>query len=183
MNGSAAPLAKSGSVIWMSGLSGAGKTTLCNALWSLLKERVPELVRLDGDAIRNAFGNDLSHCEADRIVQVKRVRGLARELADQGLVVLVAVLYMNPELYAWNRDHLPGYLEVHLKASLETVKRRDPKGLYAAAAAGRMPNVVGIDIPWHAPESPDIVLDMDNPEPPDVLARRVAAAMYDPVCS
>lgn len=164
-------------VIWVSGVSGSGKTTLCNAIWRLLKERVPELVLLDGDAVRAAFGNDLGYREEDRIVQIKRLQNMAKMLSDQNLIVIVAAVYANPELLRWNRWNLSDYFELYLEASFKTVQRRDTKGLYAGAASGEITNVVGVDIPWHAPESPDLVINTDNGDGAEVLARRVIAAI------
>ena len=164
-------------VIWITGLSGAGKTTVCDALRALLKPGLPELVVLDGDVVRAAFGHNLSHTEADRILQVQRLQAMARVLRAQGLVVIVGVLYNNAELLAWNREELDDYYEVYLDASIETVKKRDPKGLYVKRMAGKIGDVVGIDIPWFVPENPDLVLDMNNPEEPESLARKIAAAV------
>jgi cytidine diphosphoramidate kinase len=164
-------------VIWITGLSGAGKTTLCSALHALLKARIPETVMLDGDVVRAAFGHNLGHREEDRIQQVQRVQGIARALSDQGLVVLVAILYNNPELLAWNRAHLPGYFEVFVDAPLALVRSRDAKGLYHGAARGRIPHVVGLDIPWHAPRRPDMVVDASREESPDAVAARIARAI------
>ena len=160
-------------VIWVTGLSSSGKTTLCNALWERLKPERPELVLLDGDAVRMAFGGGLGHREEDRVVQITRIQNMAKMLSDQGLVVLVAALYANPELLAWNRGNIRRYFEVYLKASPETVRQRDNKDLYAKADSGDMSDVVGVDIPWHAPESPDLIIDCDAGESVDLLASRV----------
>jgi adenylylsulfate kinase len=164
-------------VIWITGLSGAGKTTLCSTLYAQLKPSLPELVYLDGDVIRAAFGHNLSHTEPDRVKQVQRLQAMSRVLADQRLIVLVAVLYAHPDLLDWNRHNLKGYFEVYIDASLDTVRKRDPKGLYAKADAGLEKNVVGIDIPWHAPRHPDLVLDANHAETPESWARRVTAAL------
>jgi len=164
-------------VIWVTGLSGAGKTTLCTTLYDRVKPRMPELVILDGDVIRRAYGNDLTHCEADRVRQVKRLRAMAGVLAEQDLVVLVAVLYAHPDLLAWNRKNLPNYFEVYLDASLETVMDRDDKGIYGAARRGEMPDVVGLDIPWHAPQNPDLRLDGDKRATPEELADQLIRAV------
>lgn len=160
-------------VIWVTGLSGAGKTTLCRALAQLLKPHVPELVLLDGDTVREAFEDDLGYAEPDRVVQIRRVQRLARVLADQRLVVLVAALYAHPSLLEWNRQHLPGYVEVYLKASMDTLRRRDSKDLYRRALAGEIAHVVGVDIVWHEPQAPDLVLDADRPSAPEEWARQV----------
>lgn len=158
-------------VIWVTGLSGAGKTTLCGLVYEALKPNLPELVLLDGDNVREAFGGDLDYHESDRIRQVKRMRAMCRLLSQQGLVVLVAVLYSNPELLAWNRENLPGYYEVFLDASLDAVRSRDPKGLYAKAERGEMKDVVGIDVPWFEPATPDLRLDGSGKVPPEELAQ------------
>lgn len=159
----------SGMVIWVTGLSGSGKSTLCNALERLLKPSTPELVIIDGDAIRQAFGDRLGYREEDRVLQIKRLQSLAKMLSEQGLVVLVAALYAHPELLAWNRENLRNYHEIYLEAPVETVRRRDSKRRYEGGP-GR---VVGSDIPWHAPVSPDITIDVDAPDGPEALAQRV----------
>jgi len=164
-------------IIWVTGLSGAGKTTLCTAMRDLLKPQLPELVILDGDVVRAAFGHNLGYSEGDRIMQVRRLQAMAKVLAEQGLAVIVGVLYGNADLLAWNRANLPEYFEIYLRASLDTVSARDTKSLYAKAKAGQEHNVVGIDIDWQEPASPDLVLDANNPLPPLDMARRVAVAI------
>lgn len=164
-------------VIWMTGLSGAGKTTVCRLLYDRLKPKVPELLLLDGDALREAFGHDLSYTEPDRVRQVMRVQRIARLLSDQDLIVLVAIVYSHPELLAWNRAHIPNYFEIFLDAPLELVRARDPKALYARAQKGEVRDLVGHDIPWHRPDSSDLVLDLSSRPGPDVLAGRVARAI------
>jgi adenylylsulfate kinase-like enzyme len=164
-------------VIWITGLSGAGKTTLARALWSILKPSIRELVILDGDAIRNACGDDLGFTEPERVAQIKRLQRLARLLSEQGMVVIVAAVYAHRDLMAWNRMHLGSYFEVYLRTSMEGLRLRDPKGIYAGSSTGRIPNVVGVDIPWHTPKTPDLVIDMDHPEGPETLARRIIAAI------
>lgn len=148
-------------VIWLTGLSGSGKTTICREIIALAKARMPELVVLDGDVIRELYGNDLDYTEPSRHKQIGRLRALAKFLSSQGQVVLVAALYSHPDLLAENRRVLPEYFEVYVRASLDLVSSRDTKGLYAGAAKGSIKNVVGVDIPWRAPEKPDLVLDSD----------------------
>jgi adenylylsulfate kinase len=164
-------------VIWVTGMSGAGKTTLCDALWQSLKPGLPELVSLDGDAVRSAFGEGLGYKEKDRMVQITRIQQLAKVLSDQDLVVLVAALYSHPDLLTWNRQNIKGYFEVYLETSLEALQTRDYKGLYAKAMAGEMQDIVGIDIPWHTPESPDLIINNDNPLFPEQLADQVISAV------
>jgi adenylylsulfate kinase-like enzyme len=164
-------------VIWLTGLSGSGKTTLARALHQRIGRTSDRLVLLDGDCVREAFGDGLGHREKDRVVQVTRVQRMAKLLADQDLVVIVALVYANPELLLWNRTNLRDYFEVHVKASLATVTARDGKGLYAAALHGEKTDVIGVDIPAWEPTSPDLVIDADNPEEPAAMADRVVAAI------
>jgi adenylyl-sulfate kinase len=161
-------------VIWVTGLSASGKTTLCQALWRLLKADLPQLVLLDGDAVREIFANDLTYKEEDRTIQIQRLQRLAKELSSQGLVVLVAALYAHPDLLAWNRANIPDYFEVYIEAPLSLVRQRDPKGLYAKAARGEMPDVVGLDIPWYAPMRPDFLVRAQNGEPASTVAHHIA---------
>ncbi|OAN45608.1 hypothetical protein A6A04_06845 [Paramagnetospirillum marisnigri] len=161
-------------VIWVTGLSAVGKTTLCQTVFGRLKPRLPELVSVDGDQVRALFGGDLGHGEADRVVQIKRIQSLAAMLDAQGLVVLVAALYAHPDLLAWNRANFSDYVEVYLEASVDTARSRDPRGLYSRYDAGQTRDVVGLDIPWRAPVSPDLVLDAASGTP-DSLADRLIA--------
>jgi len=162
-------------IIWLTGLSGVGKSTLCEALDQLIRPKFPGLVVLDGDVVRSAAGNDLSHSEEDRIVQFYRLQGLARALTDQGLIVIVAAVYNNKELLASNREVLAKYFEVFLEAPLELVVARDAKQLYAQAKIGKMSDVVGIDIVAHKPTKPDLVLDASLELPPTEMAAQVVS--------
>jgi adenylyl-sulfate kinase len=166
-----------GAAVWLTGVSGAGKTTIAEAIYRKLKPAIPELVLIDGDTIRELFGAGLGFHEAARHEQISRIQRLARLLSGNGLVVLVAALYSHPKLLAWNRENISGYFEVYIRASMALVQRRDVKQIYAKAIAGTMPNVVGLDIPWHAPERPDLVIDADEGATPEQNATRVIAAV------
>ena len=161
-------------VIWLTGISGAGKTTLSDAIARRFKRFVPELVQIDGDEIRELFGASLSYREPDRYEQIQRIQRLARMLDRQNMLVLVAALYGHPDLFARNREIFSEYFEVYLKAPLDLVQRRDPKDLYRKVTLGEMDNVVGIDIPWHAPENPHLQIDAEQEVDPDALALDVA---------
>ncbi len=160
-------------IIWVTGMSGAGKTTLCEALFELAKPRVPELLLLDGDVVRAVFGGELGFSEPERRVQIGRIQRLAKMLDEQGAVVLVAALYAHPDLLADNRRNFSAYFEVYVRASMQLLESRDSKGLFGA----KVPNVVGVDIPWHEPAHPDMTIDADQCEPPGLLAERVARSI------
>ena len=155
--------------IWITGLSGSGKTTLANALTDRMRRRGRSVVLVDGDVIRDLFGPSLGFDVAARRIQIGRLQSLAKFLGDQGVDVVVAALYSAPDLLAWNREHLEGYVEVYLKASLDLVTRRNSKGLYN----GSTTNVVGLDIDWLEPQTPDLVFEADREEPVEDGAARI----------
>lgn len=164
-------------VLWFTGLSGSGKTTICKYLYSRLKCRIPEIVILDGDSVRESISTDLGFSESDRIRQVTRVQRLAKILSDQGLIVLVAVVYANPKLLEWNRREINGYFEILIDAPLRIVQARDPKGIYASARRGEIKNIVGLDLPWHRAGQPDLVITPETHGTPENAAEAVALAV------
>ena len=163
-------------VIWLSGLSGAGKSTIADAIVRLVKPIIPSLVLIDGDVIRDLFGAGLGFEEEARKLQIGRIQRLALFLARQEIPVIVAALYSHPELTQWNRAKLPGYFEVYVETPLAIVMARDTKGLYAKAKAGELLNVVGVDIPWHPPSNPDMVVRTVG-STPVALARSIVEAV------
>lgn len=149
-------------VIWIIGLSGSGKTTLSELVYERLKPKVPNLVRLDGDVIRDLFKNDVSHTMEGRLKNAERLSHLSRFLASQDIHVIAAVLSIFPEWQRWNRENIPNYAEVYLKLSMETLYRRDIKNLYGPARRGEIQNVVGIDIPFPPPLAAELVIENDQ---------------------
>ena len=149
-------------VIWITGISGAGKTTIATSIIQMYKNKFSHLVNIDGDAVRQLYGNDLSYEEKDRIIQIKRMQKLCLFLENQNLIVIVSALYSNSDLMDWNRKNFSEYFEIYLNASLKLVKKRDPKGIYNKFEKGEEKNIVGIDIPWHEPKNSNLVIDMDE---------------------
>jgi len=164
-------------VVWLTGLSGAGKSTIANAIYHLVKSRMPELVIIDGDVIRELFGSGLGFHEMARCEQIGRIQKLALFLANQHIGVIVAALYSNMELMQWNRANLPDYFEVYVETSFPTLERRDSKGLYYKARVGEIKDVVGVDIPWNVPKNPDMVVCTDNEEFPQLIAAKIIKAV------
>jgi len=146
-------------VTWMIGLSRAGKTTLSQLLYKKLKPDVSNLVLLDGDAIRVLFGSDVDHTIEGRRKNAERISHLSKFLSDQNIHVIAAVLSIFPEWQAWNRKNISNYQEVYIKASMDSLEKRDTNGLYSQAKKGLMKNVVGVDIPFPEPKQPDLVVE------------------------
>lgn len=157
-------------VIWVTGLSGAGKTTLCEAIIKRAKPTLPTLLRLDGDVLRAIADDNLGYAVGDRVKQIRRMQALALEMEKQDFIVLVAALYASDKLLAWNRENFAQYFEIYVNTPMDELKRRDPKGLYTSN--GAKGEVVGVDIPWNAPRTPDLEIDGSSASP-DALAVQV----------
>tara|TARA_B100000965_G_scaffold400020_1_gene421164 strand:- start:532 stop:1038 length:507 start_codon:yes stop_codon:yes gene_type:complete len=149
-------------VVWITGLSGAGKTTIANYIIKKYLKIFPNILAVDGDVIRDLFGNDLGFNEKDRVKQIKRLQKLAHFLEKQNQIVVVSALYCNPEILNWNRENFINYYEIYLKAPIEVVRTRDPKGIYKRYDLEKEINVVGLDIPWNEPKNSDLIIDIDK---------------------
>lgn len=148
-------------VIWLTGLSGSGKSTIANALDGELYRRGHHSYLLDGDNIRFGLNKDLGFSDADRIENIRRIGEVAKLFADSGLIVITAFISPFRSDRTMVRRLLPAgsFYEVHAHASLEICESRDPKGLYKKARAGQIPNFTGIDSPYEAPDAPELVIN------------------------
>ena len=155
----AAQEASPGRVFWITGLSGAGKTTVGQELWGRLRATGRPVIFLDGDALRAAIAEDLGHSADNRRQSAMRNARLCRLLAGQGFDVVCATISLFHEVQRWNRENIPGYREIYLQVPIDELRRRDSKGIYAEAERGDVRDVVGLDVPAEAPEAPDLVLD------------------------
>lgn len=151
-------------VIWFTGLSASGKSTLAGALEQILTHQGYHTYLLDGDNVRHGLNVDLGFSAADREENIRRVGEVAKLMADAGLIALSA--FISP--FAADRDLarsiMPAgqFIEVYVDASLDECRRRDPKGLYAKADRGEIKDFTGIDSPYEVPASPDVHIDSDN---------------------
>ncbi len=148
-----------GCVYWITGLSGAGKTTLGRALWQRLRAAGRSAIFLDGDMLREVIAEDLGHNLASRRKSAMRNARLCRLLASQGGDVVCPTISMFHEVQRWNRQNIPNYREIYLRVPMDELQRRDAKGIYAAAGRGELSDVVGLDVAAELPEAPDLVLD------------------------
>ena len=168
-----------GVTVWMTGLSGSGKSTIAYSAEEKLVRAGRAAYVLDGDNLRHGLNADLGFGAADRSENVRRVGEVSRLMADAGLVVLVPVI--SP--FASDRKMVReaheqaslAFIEVFVDAPLEVCERRDPKGLYARARAGQISDMTGLDSPYESPESPDLRLDSDGPTPEELATQVVEA--------
>ena len=148
-------------VLWFTGLSGAGKSTIANLVEKKLVARGRHTFLLDGDNIRHGLNRDLGFTDAARIENIRRVGEVARLMADAGLIVLTAFISPFRAEREMVRSMLPEgeFIEIFVDTPLAEAERRDVKGLYAKARAGELTNFTGIDSPYEAPENPEIRID------------------------
>ena len=147
-------------VVWFTGLSGSGKSTIANLVERKLHAAGRHTAMLDGDNVRHGLNRDLGFTEADRVENIRRVAEVAALMAEAGLIVLVSFISPYRAERQMARELLPAgeFIEVFVDTPIEECRRRDPKGLYAKVDAGLIKNFTGVDAPYEAPERPDIWL-------------------------
>ena len=167
---------RNGTVWWITGLSGAGKSTVSRIVRDELASRGRPVLLLDGDALRAVLGETSAHGPDDRHRLAMTYARLAREVAAQGIDAVCATISMFRSVRAWNRAHIPQYREIYLRVPLAELELRDTRGIYARSRRGREANVVGVDIEFEEPASPDLVIDNVGIEPAQAAARILAMA-------
>ncbi|WP_085993108.1 adenylyl-sulfate kinase [Oceanobacillus senegalensis] len=151
-------------VIWFTGLSGSGKSTISVALEKALYDRNIQTYRLDGDNVRHGLNSNLGFSPDDRKENIRRIGEVAKLMVDAGMITLTA--FISP--YREDRDNVRGileekeFIEVHVNCSLEACESRDPKGLYKKARAGEIKAFTGVDAPYEEPSSPEVVINTEE---------------------
>jgi adenylyl-sulfate kinase len=145
-----------GFVLWFTGLSGAGKTTLALALEEELRGRGVRVERLDGDTVRQSLTKDLGFSKEDRDKNIERVTFVAKLLSRNNVVVLASFISPYRETRDYVRGETTNFIEVFVDAPLEVCAERDVKGMYAKAFRGEIANFTGVSDPYEAPETPDV---------------------------
>ena len=151
-------------LIWFTGLSGSGKSTIANAVEQRLQKEGIKTYALDGDNIRKGINNDLSFSPEDRTENIRRIAEVSNLMVDAALVVLAA--FVSP--YKIDRDNIKkivkdvNFVEIYINTSVEECERRDVKGLYKKARLGEIKNMTGISAPYEAPENPDIEINTEK---------------------
>ncbi|MEP7240648.1 MAG: sulfate adenylyltransferase subunit CysN [Devosia sp.] len=166
-------------IVWFTGLSGSGKSTVANLIEKRLAVDGRHAYILDGDNVRHGLNKDLGFTEADRVENIRRVAEVARLMADAGLIVLVSFIspFRNERRLAREIAGDIFFAEVYVDTPLEVCEARDPKGLYARARRGEIKNFTGIDSPFEAPEHPEVVLH-GAAESPEKMAERLYAQIF-----
>ena len=169
-------------VIWLIGLSGAGKTTIGRHLHQMWKATEPNTVFIDGDEIREVFKHNTGtepYTVAGRRANAERMTELCAWLDSQDINVVCCILSLFPEMRETNSQRFSSYFEAYVSAPMDALIDRDGKGLYAAAINGKTKNVVGIDIDFPAPVSPDIVIhnEFEKSDPKKLAANIFSRAV------
>lgn len=167
-----------GQVYWLTGLSGAGKTTIGRAWFQELKKLGQSAVLLDGDEMRRVFGGGLGYSAQDRMQLAMSYGRLCALLSGQGLTVVCCTISMFDAVRAWNRENIPGYFEVYIKASMETLRRRDQKGLYSREDH----DVAGVHVQVEEPKSPDLILENNGERTPLEQVELLRRAVWGEGC-
>ena len=161
-------------VLWFTGLSGAGKSTIANLVEKQLLASGRHTMTLDGDNVRHGLNRDLGFSEADRVENIRRIAEVAKLFVEAGLIVLVSFIspYRNERMLARDCVADGEFLEIYVDTPVDECRRRDPKGLYQKADAGQLRNFTGVDAPYEAPLDPEIRLPTLEGSP-EVLAAKV----------
>ena len=157
-------LQQRGLAIWMSGLSGSGKSTIANATERILHSHGRFTIILDGDNLRTGLNSNLSFSDPDRLENIRRIAELAKILVQNGIIVFISAITPTTQLRTLARTIIgpENLLEVFVKASYTACEQRDVKGLYAKAARGELENFTGKDSSFEPPTSPDLTLDTES---------------------
>ena len=158
-------------ILWFTGLSGAGKSTIADLLEQTLHRLGRHTILLDGDNIRHGLNRDLGFTDEDRVENIRRVAEVAKLMVEAGLIVLVSFIspFRSERRMARELVGPDEFIEIYVDTPIEICEARDPKGLYQLARAGKLPNLTGIGSPYEVPENPDIILKAARQGPADLV--------------
>ena len=160
-------------VYWVTGLSGAGKTTIGKKWYEELKRSYDNVVLLDGDELRQVFGNDLGYTKEDRLKSAMRNARLCKMLGEQDIHVVCCTISMFDEVREWNRNNIADYVEIYVKVSMEVLHERDQKNLYTKAKVGQEEDLAGITFQVEEPKCPDLVLGNNGEFTPEEQVNKI----------
>jgi adenylylsulfate kinase len=166
-------LGQRGCVVWLTGLSGSGKSTIAASLESRLLGRGSLSYILDGDNVRHGLNSDLGFSHSDREENIRRISELSALFAEAGIITIAAFIspYRTGRQFARKTVGAERFIETYIDVSLAECEKRDPKGLYKQARAGEIADFTGIDAPYEAPENPEITITTQEATPADAADR------------
>jgi bifunctional enzyme CysN/CysC len=166
-------------VLWFTGLSGSGKSTVANLVEKKLHSLGKHTYLLDGDNVRHGLNRDLGFTDADRVENIRRIAETAKLFVDAGMIVLTSFIspFKNERQMARDLLEEKEFVEIFVNTPLEVCEARDPKGLYKKARSGQLKNFTGIDSAYEVPENPDMVVNGAE-GPPEELAERIVREIF-----
>lgn len=158
---------------WLTGLSGAGKSTIAHLLYSYLRRKKNNVVYLDGDDLRKIFGTTNNYSPNERKVLALSYSRLCKMLTEQSIDVVIATISMFHEVRDWNRRNITNYKEIYIKVPMEVLIARDQKNLYSKGLTGEFKQIMGIDLEVEEPISPDLVIENDGTRTPENIVNQI----------
>ena len=171
-----------GRVIWICGLSGAGKSSVAKRLRAILEQLGKPCILLDGDQLREILNvNSFASATTDRdsrLTLALRYSALCKLLANQGHIVIIATISMFKEIYSWNKQNLPGYFQVFLDTPINILQERDSKGIYGRLSRGEIKNVAGLDLAVDIPADSHLTITYDRSLSIDEVAKKIQNKLF-----
>ena len=159
---------------WITGLSGAGKTTIGTLFYSYMQEtNNNNIVYLDGDDLRQIFGDTQQYSPCERKSLALRYSRLCKMLTEQGIDVVIATISMFHEVREWNRENIENYNEIYIKVPMKVLVARDQKKLYSLALKGEVKDVMGVDIEVEEPNDPEVIINNDGSNTPEEMTNEL----------
>ena len=165
-------------IIWITGLSGAGKTILAKALYKDVKKRFPNTLWIDGDILRKHFQNTKKFDQKSRIEQYKKMIRLAKFCYEQKINIIISVLYFNDFIFKNNKKIFKNYFQIYLKANIKDLIKRDSKKVYSQNINKKKPFLVGIDIKWNEPKKSDLIIENFFNKKVNLVKRSILNLLY-----
>jgi adenylylsulfate kinase len=166
-------MVNAGKVCWITGLAGAGKTTIGKALYKKLKEKTETVVLLDGDELRMVFGKSIGYSYNDRKGMGEKYGRLCKILSMQGISIICCTIGMIEPIRRWNYENIDKYMEVYINTPMFVLEQRDQKGLYSEAKKGLIKDIIGIDIAAETPKMPEIEILNDGRDKIDDIVLKI----------
>ena len=149
-------------ILWITGISGSGKTTIGKSFYKKFKKKHKNTIFLDGDEFRSLFGNDLKYSIKDRDKNAQRMTAFVKYLSNQKINLIISANITSNKYRVWCKKNLKNFIQIYIKARIQSLIKRDYKGLYKKALNKKIKNVVGVDLPFKDPKKIDLILYNDE---------------------